>query len=61
MIKRILVSLDGSPESEAILGEIDRVAAPRGAIDLLHVIERPALEIPGARPRRLARIGRLLA
>ena len=36
-MQRILVALDGSPESEQILGEVERVSTRHTAIDLLHV------------------------
>jgi len=52
MFERILVSLDGSPESEAVLEEVERVASPRTAVDLLYVLERSG---PGPRGPEAAR------
>jgi nucleotide-binding universal stress UspA family protein len=46
MLQRILVALDGSPESEQILSEVERVATPHTAINLLHVLQREPQEIP---------------
>ena len=47
-MRRILVALDGSPESEQILSEVDRVGARNSAIDLLHVLSPDAHEVPNA-------------
>ncbi|HLY10278.1 MAG TPA: universal stress protein [Planctomycetota bacterium] len=47
MIERILIALDGSPESEEILGEVERIAGSRTSLDLLHVIEDRPREVPG--------------
>jgi nucleotide-binding universal stress UspA family protein len=49
MFERILVSLDGSPESEAIFDEVERVAGPRTAVDLLHVVEHSGWGAEAAR------------
>lgn len=49
MFGRILVSLDGSPESEAIFDEVERVSGPHTAVDLLHVIEHSGLGTEEAR------------
>lgn len=51
-MKRILVALDGSPESEEILGEVARLGSPDTAVDLLHVIENPRREVPNAGVRQ---------
>jgi len=63
MFERILVSLDGSPESESIFDEVERVAGPHTAVDLLHVVERssPALAGPEAAREYLQRAGGRLA
>jgi len=45
-VKRILVALDGSSESEQILGEVSRIGSRQTAVDLLHVLPRPHHEIP---------------
>jgi nucleotide-binding universal stress UspA family protein len=45
---RILVALDGSPESEKILDEVDRVSARGDSIDLLHVLHSRSHEVPHA-------------
>lgn len=47
MIERILVALDGSPESEEIFQEVERVAGSRTQVDLLHVLESRPEEVPG--------------
>jgi nucleotide-binding universal stress UspA family protein len=46
MMRRILVALDGSPESEKILEEVERVGGAQGSIDLLHVLPRVEREVP---------------
>lgn len=46
MIERILIALDGSPESERIFAEVDRVAGPDTKFDLLHVVEPSPREVP---------------
>lgn len=45
-MRRILVALDGSPESEQILDEVERIAGPDGSIDLLHVLTGSSREVP---------------
>src|SRR5437762_7005085 len=45
-MQRILVALDGSPESEQILGEVERVSTRHTPIDLLHVLPHPRQEVP---------------
>jgi nucleotide-binding universal stress UspA family protein len=40
-LRRILVALDGSPEGEAILGQLRELLAPRSLVLLLHVIPTP--------------------
>jgi len=47
MIERILIALDGKPESERIFAEVERVAGPDTKFDLLHVLEPHPREIPG--------------
>jgi nucleotide-binding universal stress UspA family protein len=47
-VKRILVALDGSRESEQILGEVSRVGSRETTVDLLHVLSLPHHEIPDA-------------
>src|SRR6185295_15684784 len=46
MLNRVLIALDGSAESEQILPEVERIAGPDTAFDLLHVLERPQHEVP---------------
>jgi len=43
---RILVALDGSPESEQILDEVERVGGGQVSIDLLHVLPTNGQEVP---------------
>ena len=45
-MQRILVALDGSPESEQILGEVERISTRHTAVDLLHVLPHPHQEVP---------------
>lgn len=45
-MKRILVALDGSSESEQVLQEIARLGTRETAIDLIHVVEDPHHEVP---------------
>jgi nucleotide-binding universal stress UspA family protein len=47
-VNRILVALDGSSESEQILGEVSRIGSRRTSVDLLHVLSSPHHEIPNA-------------
>jgi nucleotide-binding universal stress UspA family protein len=47
-MRRILVALDGSSESEQILGEVARIGSAETAVDLVHVLDRPQHEIPNA-------------
>jgi len=42
----ILVALDGSPESEQILHEVERVGGRDASIDLLHVLPGASREVP---------------
>ncbi len=43
---RILVALDGSPESEQILDEVERMGGGQESIDLLHVLPKLGQEVP---------------
>ncbi len=47
-MRHILVALDGSPESEKILDEVDRVSARDDSIDLLHVLPNRSHEVANA-------------
>ena len=47
-MNRILVALDGSSESEQILGEVSRIGSRQTVVDLVHVLSRPHHEIPNA-------------
>src|ERR1700752_2872676 len=42
-LRRVLVALDGSPESETILDHVKKVVPPRSLLILLHVVPAPAL------------------
>ena len=48
MFKRILVALDSSPEGEAILSEVERIASPSTEFVLLHIlpVATPAVGAP---------------
>lgn len=46
MYKRILVTADGSPTALAALAEAARLAPADGVVQLLHVVENPALAVP---------------
>jgi len=48
MMERILIALDGKPESERIFAEVERVAGPDTKFDLLHVLESSPRDVPGA-------------
>jgi nucleotide-binding universal stress UspA family protein len=50
-VKRILVALDGSAESEQILGEVSRIGSADTDVHLLHVLENPRHEVPNAGAR----------
>ena len=45
-MRRILVALDGSPESEQVLDEVERVGGGHESIDLLHVLPTASQEVP---------------
>jgi nucleotide-binding universal stress UspA family protein len=47
-MRRILVALDGSPESEQVLDEVDRVGGGLESIDLIHVLPKLRQEVPNA-------------
>jgi nucleotide-binding universal stress UspA family protein len=47
-MRRILVALDGSPESEQVLDEVERVGGGQESIDLLHVLPKTGHEVPNA-------------
>jgi nucleotide-binding universal stress UspA family protein len=45
-MRRILVALDGSPEGEQVLSEVERVGSGQDSIDLLHVLPKTEREVP---------------